>query len=79
MYNSCPMVTTKANKGGMPMGRRKRGFLGPEPEKIEAKVSPEEKQLIRDAAAYRKITISQYCAEAAVRAAKADLSLKMKQ
>jgi uncharacterized protein (DUF1778 family) len=63
----------------MPRGRYKRGFLGSQRQKVEFWVTPEEKSLIHEAAAYLTVTVSQYCAMASVAAAKSDLSRKLRQ
>jgi uncharacterized protein (DUF1778 family) len=69
---------SKQNTGGMPKGRRKRGSLGPDRRKIEIGVHPDEKSLIEEVAAIRRITVSQYCAEHSVVAAKRDLAAKLR-
>lgn len=70
---------SKQNTGGMPKGRRKRGNLGgPDRTKIEIGVHPDEKAWILEAAAMRRITVSQYCAEHCVTAAKKDLAARLR-
>jgi uncharacterized protein (DUF1778 family) len=62
----------------MPKGRRKRGNLGgPDRNKIEMGFHTDEKALITQAAALRRITASQYCAEHSIAAAKKDISAKL--
>ena len=70
---------SKTHSGGMPKGRYKRGNLGgPDRRKVEMAVSPEEKALIQQAAALEMITVSQYCARAAVQAAKRDVAATLR-
>jgi uncharacterized protein (DUF1778 family) len=70
---------SKQHTGGMPKGRRKRGNLGgPDRTKIEIGLHVEEKAWILEAAAMRRITVSQYCAEHSVAAAKKDLTAKLR-
>lgn len=77
MYKSFIMALNHA--GGMPKGRRKRGNLGgPDRTKIEIGLAPEEKEWIAEAAAVRHITMSQYCAEHSVAAAKKDLAARLR-
>lgn len=67
------------HSGGMPKGRRKRGNLGgPDRTKIEIGLHPEEKAWIAEAAALRRITVSQYCAEHSVAAARRDLAARLR-
>jgi uncharacterized protein (DUF1778 family) len=72
-------MSISKRSGGMPGGRYKRGSLGPKRVKVEFATTPEEKRLIHDAAEFHTITVSQYCARAAVAAAKNDLSRKLRQ